>query len=378
MKKLIISLILLFFWWIVSGVVYANINKYDNIKLTYKSLSFVDLNYKWLDELIVWYNSDFDISDLDLSSPCDANIDFLSKKEKTYFFKITFNDKSCKIWNFYLRNKEWDITNTNLRAQIISSSQYYKFLVDYDTTVLEKILEKLNSQDLESKEIDYKNLDIDKLKENNNKIKLIYLKDIIGHIIDWRKEKYLIPVAWESLPTRRDKLPNGPRPYRANYTTGIHEWWDIDWDYGTPIIAMDDWVVVKVVNDFVFEDLDNIVYDDVSDLQKRINLDILRWNQVWLKTLKWDVIFYGHLSEVNDKVYVWDFIKKWTEIGKMWSSWVPDENYTDYHLHFEVREAPKNKSKAWKYTLNDYMYWDWYFKWETQDYIKENQYNIFK
>jgi len=52
------------------------------------------------------------------------------------------------------------------------------------------------------------------------------------------------------------------------------------------VIAIDDGIILRVVDGFLFEDLQKIKRENLSHLDKLVNLDILRGNQVWLKTNK--------------------------------------------------------------------------------------------
>jgi hypothetical protein len=115
----------------------------------------------------------------------------------------------------------------------------------------------------------------------------------------------------------------------------------------------------------------NLTFD-----QKTINLDILRWNQVWLQTARWDVVFYAHLRNIPKNLKVGQIVEPWTIFGEIWISWVPDRHYKDYHLHFAIMKNPFDNKK--KHSFLDYMKWDWYFKWKSLEYVLENQKNIFK
>ena len=42
--------------------------------------------------------------------------------------------------------------------------------------------------------------------------------NVIENILQKRKQKYSIPVEGFLLPTKKTKLPNSSRPYRAGYT----------------------------------------------------------------------------------------------------------------------------------------------------------------
>jgi hypothetical protein len=305
----------------------------------------------------------------------------LKNLKNYYFFSIIFNDKNCSNWNFYL--EDWDkiFSNTNFTLNILRDFDLLNAYTDYSSIYLNKLREYFSTK--EEKYQIFSSLkwefDYDLSKKNRYYEEILYKDKVVENIVNSRNSKYKIPVSWYELPTLKTKLPNSPRPYRASYTDWVHEWWDIDAPVWTDVISMDDGIVVKVVNNFKFSDLNRLKKTWNLTLNDRItNLDILRWNQVWLKTMKWDLVFYWHLNKVYDNIKVWDIIKKWTPFWTVWKTWVPDKNYTDYHLHFEVRRNPYNVKNAWKYSFLDYMKWDWYFKWQTAEFIKENQYNIFE
>jgi hypothetical protein len=207
---------------------------------------------------------------------------------------------------------------------------------------------------------------------------ITFMEDFISDILTKRERKYLIPVKWVKMPTQATRLPNSWRPYRASYTDWIHEWWDFYTDFWNTVQSLDYWIIIKIVKNFTYSDLWKVKETwKLTELDKLNNLDILRWNQVWIKTMKWDVAFYAHLNEVFDNVKVWDVVFRWQALWTVWISWVPDSDYSDYHLHLEVHKNPYLAHKN-PYTYEDYMSWDWYFKWEKEKYILENQYNIFE
>jgi hypothetical protein len=135
---------------------------------------------------------------------------------------------------------------------------------------------------------------------------MTFMEDFIANILIKREQKYLIPVRWVKMPTQSTRLPNSWRPYRLSYTDWIHEWWDFYTDFWNVVQALDYWVVIRVVKNFTYSDLWEVKETwKLTELDKLKNLDILRWNQIWIKTMKWDVAFYAHLNEVFDSVKVW-------------------------------------------------------------------------
>lgn len=383
MKKIILFLFLIL-GWILTWVVYASINKYENVSLVYQSARSINIDSNELNNFIVWYKSDVDISVLPFYSTCNTKSEYLSKNNDIYFFKIQFLDNLCKNSTFFLKNWEQNLAQTKITTSIVKDFDIYNMLLDFDTYTLSWMHKKLTETiaNTPKNNIDFNLIDTKQISLDRKNTQIKYLDNILNTILTWRQNKYLIPVAWHTLPTRKDKLPNWPRPYRASYTDWVHEWWDIDAPEWTPVRALDDWLIIRVTNNFEFEDLNAIIYpvwnNTISDEQKMLNLDILRWNQIWIKTMKWDVMFYSHLSQVYDNVQVWTFVKAWTEIGTVWKTWVPDKEYKDFHLHFEVRQNPYTSTKVWKNTVLDYMWWNWYFKWYDREYLLQNQYNIFK
>jgi hypothetical protein len=207
---------------------------------------------------------------------------------------------------------------------------------------------------------------------------LKYLGDVFMDIETKRELKYLSPIKWTSVPTKSNRLPNTWRPYRAGYTDWIHWWWDFYADFWETIQALDYGVVVRIVKDFKFSDLAKVKDSwEISETDKLWNLDILRWNQVWIKTMKWDVVFYAHLNEVFDNIKEGEIVFRWQPVWTVWITGVPDQNYTDYHVHVEVHKNPQTSHKK-PYNFEDYMAWPWYFKWEKEKYILEHQWEVFE
>jgi len=66
---------------------------------------------------------------------------------------------------------------------------------------------------------------------------------------------------------------------------------------------MDDGVILRKVDNFSWSDFDRVVKTgEISEEQKVQNLDLLRGNQLWLKTLKGDVVIYAHLDSIGEDV----------------------------------------------------------------------------
>jgi murein DD-endopeptidase MepM/ murein hydrolase activator NlpD len=206
-----------------------------------------------------------------------------------------------------------------------------------------------------------------------------YMKEKISFILEARQQKYAIPVEWKELSHNHSKIPNSGRPYRAEYTDGIHHGWDIDADFWEQVVALDDGIIVRVVSEFEFHDLWALKkWEGLTQDDKVKNLDILRGKQVWLKTMKWDVVFYSHLDDIFTNIKEWVVVTKWQPLGTVGITWVPDKEYNDYHLHFPIHENPFHEDKIGRYTYDDYMKWRWKFQWQSADFIIEHQYDVFE
>jgi murein DD-endopeptidase MepM/ murein hydrolase activator NlpD len=113
---------------------------------------------------------------------------------------------------------------------------------------------------------------IEKLKQKNlavSKLQIIeyayekqflkYENSTMNNILYGRKNvSYLIPVANKSMPTNPSIIPNAGRPYRSDTTDGIHHGWDLMSPIGTPVRAMADGVVIRIVDNFSWSYFDQI------------------------------------------------------------------------------------------------------------------------
>lgn len=170
--------------------------------------------------------------------------------------------------------------------------------------------------------------------------------------------KYVIPVAGVSMPTEFPDIPGGGRPYRKDVTDGIHHGWDLMSPVGTPVRAVGDGVVVRVVSGFAWRDFDRIIRAKVlnSD-QEALNLDVYRGNQVWLKTADGNVTFYSHLSKFAPDVAEGKSVVAGEILGNVGITGVPDRNFGRPHLHFEIQVNPHDGSDS-KNPLS-VMRWKW-------------------
>lgn len=381
MKKILLILSIIISFYLSLSCLIIN---YD---LFWVKVSFYDYNSKnifpnspKLDTNIIIFKSDTNITKYKIKSDCKNSFNYVWKQRNLYFFKIKILEDKCEKPNFVLTNWKKDFDNTFFSLDIKSDYYIFGSIIDYSNTKLKNFDINIDNKIKEySKYSNVKTKTFYEVKRQRIYNELKYNKAILSNIIDKRKNNYAIPVKWYEISEELNEIPNAGRPYRNHYTDWIHHWWDIMAPIGTPFFAIDDWIIIRVIKDFVFEDLSKIKKEwEITKTQKMENLDMLRWNQVWLKTSKWDVIFYSHLSKVYDWIEVWKLIKVWDYIWEIWKSWVPDKNYTNIHLHFPIQKNPYSLEKAWKYTFEDYMFWDWYLKWLPLKEVIEKQKDIFE
>lgn len=376
-KWLILSIFSVFIFWLVFSywlVVAWPLSKIEtNFVL---SNNFFTDSPKLSSNKIIIKSSD-SADSFNFSWDCLVDWNLLSSDGFSHIFDVRFLDKNCNKEKIDLYIKTYYKTIKH-SFNVINPYNLYEKYLDYSDEDLEKTLywvEKsisdLNSKNTETPE--QKSLNLRKIEE------LEYFKDFFSNIIEKRKQKYLIPVKWLSLPTRETKVPNSLRPYRKWYTDWIHHWWDFDSKKWSSVISLDDWIIIRVVNWFTASDFAKINrWDNLTEEDRLKNLDVLRWNQVWIKTMKWDVAFYSHLEEIFPEIKEWLILKRWQPIWTIWATWVPEEWYSDFHLHMAVQKNPQKTENAWKYSFLDVMAWPWYFKNKSASYVLEHQKEVFE
>jgi len=385
MKKVLLPLILIVSLISWAGFVFWNFihfaKKIDFIWVSSKNIIQDDTR---LNSIIAVFKSDSDIQNAFIYSSCKSKTQYITNDWLLYFFRFTLLDSSCSNPNFTLNIEEERYPNTNFILNIQKKSDLFSTIVDYPSSQIQNAHKWLALQI--QKYAPYKKLKetlgtnlLMLLKKQRIYNELVYKQTLINRILEKRWEKYSLPVKWYKIATGLNVIPNADRHYRKSYTDGIHHWWDIMAPAGTPVSAIDDGLIIRVVRDFEYADIANIKKGtELTHSDKLRNLDILRGNQVWLKTSKWDVIFYSHLTDIYDNIKEWIILSKWSDIGTIGKSWVPDKNYKNYHLHFPIQRNPYTPKKAWKYSLEDIMGWDWYLKWLDATAVVNGQKNIFK
>jgi murein DD-endopeptidase MepM/ murein hydrolase activator NlpD len=53
-----------------------------------------------------------------------------------------------------------------------------------------------------------------------------------------------------------------------------------------------------------------------------------------------NITFYSHLSEIAPNIKIGSHVKRGEYMGKIGTSGVPEKNYKNIHLHFEIQENP--------------------------------------
>ncbi|NUJ98279.1 M23 family metallopeptidase [Candidatus Gracilibacteria bacterium] len=337
-----------------------------------------------LNKAFITYRSDKDISSYTFSSLCETKTKYLGNDEEFYFFELDFLSHECNHSYISLKNKEKIFPDSGFSLKFTKNSELYSILLDLDNENLEKMKDKYTI--LTKRLKIYNNLKEENIKKENLSYLIkkreyqenLYKKELIENILKKRQEKYSIPVFGYSLPTRDDKLPNAHRPYRASTTDGIHHSWDIDTPAGETVVALDDGIIIRIVDSWKKSDFANIINgDNLDKMQRERNLDIFRGNQVWIKTMKGELVMYAHLDTINASLKEGMFIEEKTPLGTVGITGVDEEGYSDYHLDFAICENPYILNKAGKYEIEDYMQWDWKMKGENKEYILEHQYDFF-
>ncbi len=359
------------------SLVFGNSNMYTwPIVLDFQLSKNIYPESNKLNSNILIFKSPVDLSDAKLVTSCETFDKFIQKRNEYYIFNIKYFSPCNDTKLILEKNNEQLFT---LEQKVIGEYNLWDKFIDYSTQDLQKAVNSLDKKLLLSMQRPKSTSWYISAKQSHETYEISFLYNVVENIIEARKQKYKIPVIWREISTKHSKLPNAGRPYRESYTDGIHHGWDVDGNLWEEVISLDDAMVIRVVSGFEYSDLNRLVYgENISEDQKIKNLDTLRWNQVWLKTAKWDVVFYSHLQDIYTNIKEWTMVRKGQKIWTIWSTWVPDRAYKDFHLHFPIHKNPYNSAKAGKYDYDDYMRWDWYFKENTVYEILELQHQVFE
>lgn len=381
-KYFSLLIILLIAWLSFFTTFWASIFMQD-VKLVYKLSNNIYPNSETLNKSLFVYKSSEDISNAYFQSSCKTKTQFITKKDDLYLFELSILDKNCSNDIFFLKSTFGILNET--KVNLISDSKIYNLLLDYSSKELTNISNSASKKSNWLKIFTtYKNnLLNDKYNFSSKKRiyeELVYKWELVKTILEKRELKYSIPVPWYKLPTKNlSKIPNALRPYRSNITDWIHHSWDIDAPFWTKTVALDDGIIIRLVKDWDKTDFSSLrQWKDLSNEDKMRNLDILRWNQIWIKTMKWEVVMYAHMDKIVDSLKEWAMVSKWDYVWNIWITWVPDDGYIDYHLDVSITENPYNLWKVGSYDTVDYMSWSWKFKWKSADYILGHQDEVFE
>lgn len=338
-----------------------------------------------LSKTVVVYKANVNLSDYSVLSTCAMSSRFIDRYKGIYFFELNFqNVTDCRDTDISLYNEGVSVWSDTTKIRLISYSDILQKYLDYPDQELEFLSGGL-SIDMNKNEIYNNYRGKDRITHYRYMLgqrkyqSAVYIKNIIDSILEARTIPYISPVPNDSISAHLSRIPNAARNYRAAYTDGIHHGWDISAALWAPTVALDDGIIVRVVADFDRRKFDDIRYgSDLSEEDKLKNLDILRGKQVWLKTMKGEVIFYSHLDDIAKGIAEGVYVTKNTELWTIGSTGVPGEDYKDYHLHFAIMENPYKIVNAGNYSFLDYMAWDWKLRGLSASEVIEKQKDIFE
>ncbi|HZJ08068.1 MAG TPA: ankyrin repeat domain-containing protein [Trueperaceae bacterium] len=146
-------------------------------------------------------------------------------------------------------------------------------------------------------------------------VRLTQMSDI-AFVRGW-PSAYVVPVEGATISSRRNHLPGAPRGYR----NGVHEGFDfydgtvsVNIEYGTPIRAAADGVVIRADRDYVehtIEEYDAIITEATALLATPPELlDELRGRQVWIEHAGGFVTRYAHLAAIAEGVTAGTTVKQ--------------------------------------------------------------------
>lgn len=314
-------------------ILYSGITKYDT-----GNALLLQINSKDTDEVI---------------SLCDDERILIDQKEHSATLQWK-PAKDCKIPLISYKGKNYllPLSQTDISLDVLS---------DISTETLKNTIE------------------ITRLLNTDTKLSTLKTRKIIrniGSVLEARNAQFLMPISGAKLPEKDTHLPNSARPFRADVTDGIHHGWDFYVNQWTPVLAIEEGRIVHLKRDFSWKEMDHL-YDASSELGQQENLDIYRWNTVYLKTLSGHVAIYAHMADIPSKLKVGDYVAAGSIIGHVGDSAVPDKKYL-YHLHFELAMNPFRDERAGTYTFEDYLVWSWFGKGKTTTWVRENDNTLFQ
>jgi hypothetical protein len=293
--------------------------------------------------------------------PCEHQEEILhtkisKDKNITYIIQLRF-PVACEVSEISIGDSENIFTDTHFPLPIESLSQIEDNAINMHST---KLLTVMREQPVISEKSGTSV--IEKLHQVQMLYKNAYIllrSDIAQGILRDRDiVKYISPVAGYKIPTKESVIPGAGRPYRKTTTDGIHHGWDIMAPLNTPVQALSKGKIIRIVNDWKWSDFSGFKSGKLTKDDEFLNLDIYRGNQVWLQTMDGNVVFYSHLSHIAPDIVVGSHVDRGEYIGNIGTSGVPDKNYKNIHLHFEIQKNPFREPGKVLSPL-DIMRWDY-------------------
>ena len=207
----------------------------------------------------VFFSSSSDLSAYNLSSSCNIKSKFLWENNDEYAFKLTYLWECSSSIIFMETKEKVIIKNSFIKLNLFNKNNLFDLFVDRPTVDLENTYKIIKKNILELKNKSKNKLsDLELLQVERKILEFEYQEKFVRKILDSRKMKYDVPVDWYSISEKTNEIPNAGRPYRNTYTDWVHHGWDIVAPNNTPVIALDDSKVIKIVRGFVFSDLSEI------------------------------------------------------------------------------------------------------------------------
>jgi len=166
MKKLLLTFSVLILLWVGASFVFWNFINFDkNIKFIEANSKNIYPDSKKLDNNILVFQSNVDISKYTINSFCENEFKFIWKKKinkswnwDIYFFNFKLLDNTCDNPNFLLKNWKEIFSKSSFKLNIIKKINLFWLIIEYSTSDLEKI--KLNLDKKIKKYSVYKNASV--------------------------------------------------------------------------------------------------------------------------------------------------------------------------------------------------------------------------
>lgn len=303
-----------------------------------------------------------DKKDIHIVTPCKHKESVLFreslKNRKTiYIIQLTFRE-SCGTTDISIGDMENVFTDSRFPLPMKPFWKVENRLMNTDSSRLLETMRKETILVSEKKDTD--------IRKKLAQLQMIYRNLSIdlesgiarGILNDREDTKYFSPVVGYGLPNKDKLIPGTGRPYRKDTTDGIHHGWDIMAPIGTPVQSLAKGKIIRIVNDWNWGKFHALKRRSPTEDDKLRNLDIYRGNQVWLQTMDGNVTFYSHLSKISRDIAVGTIVDARTYLGNIGVTGVPEKNYKDVHLHFEIQQNPFHEDMK-NPTYLEIMRWDY-------------------